>query len=82
MMTGQPDGAPNRPYDGLRVTLPLAPPAASPMRRCLCRVHVPVGSAYGCANQAIGPRCPLLAWAFGPRKLRATGQRRIRLNKT
>ena len=36
------------------------------MRRCPYRVHVPVGSAYGCANQAIGRRCPLLAWAFGP----------------
>ncbi len=41
------------------------------------RVHVPVGAAAGGTNQAIRHRCPSLAWAFGPRKLRATGQRRI-----
>ncbi|MGC1402694.1 MAG: hypothetical protein WA974_07185 [Thermodesulfobacteriota bacterium] len=39
--------------------------------------HVQRGVAYGCANQAIGPRCPLRTWAFGPRMLWATGQRRI-----
>ena len=39
----------------------LAPPTALPMRRCPYRVPVPVGSAYGCANQAIGRRCHLLA---------------------
>jgi hypothetical protein len=35
------------------------------------------GGAAGGANQAIGHRCHLLACAFGTRKLRATGQRRI-----
>jgi methylated-DNA-[protein]-cysteine S-methyltransferase len=48
------------------------------MRRCPYRVHVLAGAAAGGTNQAIGPRCPLLAWAFGPRELRATCQRRIK----
>ena len=32
----------------------------------LLRVHVPAGSAYGGASQAIGRRWSLLARAFGP----------------
>ena len=44
----------------------LAPPAASPMRRCPYRVHVPVGAAAGGTNQAIGHRCHLLAWPSAP----------------
>ncbi|RPH52263.1 MAG: hypothetical protein EHM85_03590 [Desulfobacteraceae bacterium] len=36
-----------------------------------------IGDAYGVNNQAIGHRCYSLACAFGTRKLRSTGQRRI-----
>jgi hypothetical protein len=54
------------PQKGLPLILSLAPPAASPMRRCPYRVHVPVVAAAVGTNQAIGPRCHLLAWAFGP----------------
>ena len=36
------------------------------MRRSPYRVHVQAGAACGGTNQAIGHRCHLLAWAFGP----------------
>ena len=54
----------------------MAPPAASPMRRCPYRVHVPVGAAAAAPTRPLDTDVTCLH-GLRPRKLRATGQRRI-----
>jgi len=54
----------------------LAPTASSPMRRCPYRVHVPVGAAAAAPTKPLDTDVTRLH-GLRPRKLRATGQRRI-----
>jgi hypothetical protein len=58
----------------------LAPTASSPMWRCPYRVHGLVGAAAAAPTRPLDTDVTCLH-GLRPRKLRATGQRRIRQNR-